>query len=311
MQGRFQALCVAASFAVLSVGLVGASCDKKPAAGPSGPVIVEPPPTGTGDVRSEVPAPKQGSPYPDPTLDSTQQAHYAELAQRLPSPCGKAHSLAVSAQSDPSCKRTPFAARYVKYWLSQDVPPDQVEELYNSRYLTPPVTEFDLHDTPFEGVPNAPVTIVEFFDYGCGHCAHARPELEDLAAEYPSLVVIYFKHFPLSLKTSSVQAAAAAIAAQKQGKFREMHRKLFEAQPAHGKEDIERLAREIGLEMGRFQKDWADPAVREKVMADRAEGDKLGLEGTPSIFINGRPYSDRLSLADFRDWVNEELAVNQ
>ncbi len=309
MTGRLRELCVAATFAVLSVGLAGASCDKKPAAGPSGPVIVEP--EAPADARVEVDAPKQGTPYPDPKLDSEQQAHFAALAEKLPSPCGKAHSLAASAASDPGCRRTPFATRYIKFWLSEDVPPDQVEELYAARFGGPPPPEFDLHDTPFEGVPNAPITIVEFFDYGCGHCAHARPELEDLAAEYPSLVVIYFKHFPLSLKTSSVQAAAAAIAAQRQGKFREMHRKLFEAQPAHSKEDLQRIARDAGLDMARFEKDWNDPAVREKVMSDRAEGDKLGLEGTPSIFVNGRFYSDRLQLSDFRDWVNEELAVNQ
>jgi 2-hydroxychromene-2-carboxylate isomerase len=90
-----------------------------------------------------------------------------------------------------------------------------------------------------------------------------------------------------------------------------MHRKLFEAQPVLSKEDIQRVARDAGLDMARFEKDWNDPGVREQVMDDRAEGDKLGIDGTPSIFVNGRFYSDMLALDEFRDWVNEELAVNQ
>jgi len=234
------------------------------------------------------------------------------LMDKLPSPCGAAHSLKKSL--DAGCKRAPFAKKYVgrlvqKYGASDD----DVNQLYRARYTpsTGPQT-FDLKDTPYEGNPRAPVVIVEFFDYGCPHCREAVAQLDELLLRHPRDIVIYYKQFPLSGHKDSVPAARAAVAAARQGRFRAMHKALFAAQGNQSKEAIAKIAQDLKLDQTKFEKDWNDPAVADKVNADRAEGEKAQLSGTPAIYINGRYYAVPAVLVDeLDDWVAEELAQNR
>src|SRR6185503_19484646 len=158
---------------------------------------------------------------------------------------------------------------------------------------------------------NAPVQIAEFFDYNCPHCRDKEPVLEELVKRYPDQVVVFFKNFPLAGNKESPQAAAAAIAAQRQGKFLAMHRKLFENQGMHDKASLVRYAKEIGLDEKRFQADLADPKVVARVDGDRQEGVKADIKGTPTLYINGRLYTDPVVIELLPSWVDEELAVNR
>ena len=103
-------------------------------------------------------------------------------------------------------------------------------------------------------------------------------------------------------------AHLAAAAAEKQGKFWEFHDKLFASQQELNPDACKRYARELGLDVARFEKDLADPELRKKVDADKAEARSLGLTGTPGFFVNGRFLGGARPFEDFSTLINAELA---
>jgi protein-disulfide isomerase len=138
----------------------------------------------------------------------------------------------------------------------------------------------------------APITIVEFSDFECPFCGMTHPILERVLAENEGRVKLIFMHYPLDGHEHAQPAARAAVAAQSQGKFWEMHDLLFENQRALEAEDIERYAEEIGLDMTRFRADLQSDATQRRVEAQKALGRELDISGTPSIFINGRRFPE-------------------
>src|SRR5262249_49447632 len=135
------------------------------------------------------------------------------------------------------------------------------------------------------GAPMAPVTIVEFSDFQCPFCGAAHPELKRLLREFEGQVKLAFKYFPLSAHERALPAAKAAEAAARQGKFWEMHDLLFEHQRQLEDADLERYATSLGLDLERFKADMASPEVLEKIEADRKEGEKLEIQGTPTMYV--------------------------
>jgi protein-disulfide isomerase len=141
---------------------------------------------------------------------------------------------------------------------------------------------------PVKGAEDALVTIVEFSDFQCPYCGAAHPELTRLLREFDGQVKLVFKYFPLGGHDRAMPAARAAEAAARQGKFWEMHDMLFEHQHELEDADFERYANTLGLDMDKFRSDIVSSEVQARIDADRAEGDKLKLEGTPTIYVNGR-----------------------
>lgn len=244
-------------------------------------------------------------------LSSSKKDRFYKLVGSLASPCGKSHSLRTSLLEDDSCKRAPFAARYLVQMLDDEVEDEDIEEFYGLRYVKQmPVHQFHLDDTvPHHGPADAPVRLVEFFDYGCPACKQFKPLLEEALSEFPNQAALFYKQFPLPSHTHSKGAAQAALAAHKQGKFAEMHSKLFAHAPNHQLSELQRYAAEIGLDMAQYKRDFA--AVLPRVEADIEEGDKADVHGTPSLFINGRQYEGPAHPKYIQMWIEEELAVNQ
>jgi protein-disulfide isomerase len=306
---RMSHLALACSFALLSTGLIGASCSKQKKDG------TDDPDNGAAAKPKGPPAPQEDLPGVKlDELNADAKAIFFSTIDRAESPCGKAHSLRTSIKTDPDCRRAPFAARWLARWAKVGAGEDELLELYKGRYDQKPVGEIPVVDAPYEGVPNAPVVIVEFFDYTCPHCKKMVPVIEDIAAEFPSDVVIYYKFFPLSGPghEQGMPCATAAVAAMKQGKFKQMHRKLFALQDKdQSDEAILAAAKEIGLDMPRFEADWKAEATRKRVEADREAGDKLEIGGTPAIYVNGRNYPPIIDFTELKDWVDEEIAVNR
>ncbi len=144
------------------------------------------------------------------------------------------------------------------------------------------------------GPEKAALTIVEFSDLQCPYCSQFAPILDSLSRAYPKDVRIVYKNFPLSFHPQSRAAAAAAIAAGKQGKFFEFRYKVA----PHFRELKDSVylsvAKELGLDMARFKQDMAlTPEVNKILDEDVALGRKIGVEGTPTIFVNGRLAQDR------------------
>jgi protein-disulfide isomerase len=315
---------VAACFAMLSSLLGGASCTKTSKGDPAPePAPVAPaaagqpapaaPPAATTAAATTPPAKAKQEALPGvdlADLPAEAKEQFFRLTDSAPSPCGKAQSLR-AALKDPTCKRAPFAGKYLKKLAAFGAEDAEVLDFYKKRYQQDATFKFDLARAPYEGQPTAKVKIVEFFDYGCPACKTASPMIEDLVVAYPGQVVVYYMHFPLRAHPQSPSVAAAAIAAQRQNKFRQMHRKLFEIQGAHGDDDIRKVARAVGLDMKRFEADWKSPETKALVDADQKQGNDAKLEGTPQLYVNGRMYSDPVEIDWVKSWIDEELAVNQ
>lgn len=145
----------------------------------------------------------------------------------------------------------------------------------------------DIGKSPILGKADAPVTIIEFSDFQCPYCGRGKDTMKEVAKAYPEQVKIVFKHLPLPFHPQAKPAARASIAAHRQDKFWEMHDKLFENQKNLSDETYMALAKELGLDMEQFKKDFNDPEVAKMVDTDAALAAKLGVQGTPGFFVNG------------------------
>jgi protein-disulfide isomerase len=145
------------------------------------------------------------------------------------------------------------------------------------------------HDNdPSVGPKNAPIVIVEFFDYRCPYCKAANDWLFKQADNRNGQVRVIFKEFPILSEESAV-AARAALAADRQGKYREMHTALMKV-PNFSSESIERAAKSVGLNMDRWKRDMADPRLEEHIARVHREAQEAGIDATPGWFINGQTY---------------------
>jgi len=186
------------------------------------------------------------------------------------------------------CRACAPAARYLTRLVLEGYDKATIEKHFGRRFKAGDKREFSIQAAKVLGSPMAPVTVVEFSDFQCPHCAAANPELHRVVREYEGKVKLVFKHYPLPSHTRAVPAARAAEAAGRQGKFWEMADVLFTRQRALEDADLERYAEQIGLDMERFRADFASEEVAKAVDADRAEGEKAEVEGTPTVYVNGR-----------------------
>ncbi len=157
------------------------------------------------------------------------------------------------------------------------------------------------------GPADAPVTIVEYSDFQCPFCARVQPTLEQIEETYGDRVRRVFKHLPLRIHPDAPGAAAASEAAHRQGKFWEMHDKIFVSQRDLGDATYRRFAEELGLDIARFDEDRASAAVKQRIERDEQEAQRLGVSGTPAFFINGRFLSGAQPFDAFKRVIDEEL----
>jgi len=160
-----------------------------------------------------------------------------------------------------------------------------------------PVFSISTNDQPSLGNANAPVTIVAFTDYQCPSCAAMHPTLERLVTEYGDKVRLVTRDFPLSQHTEALKAAEAAEAAREQGKYWEYIHILLRNQSALTVDKLKGYATELALDRTRFDSALDSGKFSESVQRDVEDGMKLGINGTPTIFINGR----RVSAKSYED----------
>lgn len=143
------------------------------------------------------------------------------------------------------------------------------------------------------GPSNAPVTLVEYGDFDCSHCAAAYPVVHELLRRYRSSLRFVFRHNPRrSAQSRSKLAAYAAEASAAQGQFWPMHDLLFERGAVDTLKELSAYAELLGLDVKRFEVDVHAPSVAERVRDDEVGGLRSGVLGTPTFFINGRHFRD-------------------
>jgi len=167
------------------------------------------------------------------------------------------------------------------------------------------------------GNPNAPVTLEEFGDFQCPSCGSYYPELKKIEAEFGDNLKVIFRELPLlPMHEHALLAAQAAEAAGLQGKFWEMHDKLYENQAKWVEEkDLVPVfvdyAKQIGLNPDQFMKDLNGEAVAARIFQDGKRAHSFGLKGTPSFFVNGKEAKDdQWKPEGLRQMIKDALAAS-
>lgn len=159
---------------------------------------------------------------------------------------------------------------------------------------------------PSDGPADAPLTMVDWSDYACGYCNRAQETLDRLDRIYPGQ--IRWVHRILPLDDDNTIAAEAALAAAAQGRFRPMHARLYAVRGEVDRATVESFAQELGLDMVRFRAELDAGTYRTQIAADVADAAQIGVTGTPTFFLNGRPIHGSQPLKVFADIADQELA---
>lgn len=147
------------------------------------------------------------------------------------------------------------------------------------------------------GDPQAAVTLVEYGDFECPYCGTAYPMLKEVQRRMGKSLRFVFRNFPLAeMHPHALAAAEAAEAAGAQGKFWQMHDTLYEHQEALGLTHLVAYAKKLGLDVARFSKDLEAHTFRERVEEEFRGGIRSGVNGTPTLFVNGTRYDGDLEL---------------
>jgi len=163
-------------------------------------------------------------------------------------------------------------------------------------------------NVPAYGPADAKVTVVEFSDFQCPYCSLAATAVDEVKQKYGDRVRFVFRQFPLSFHKEAHLAAQASLAANAQGKFWEYHDKLFANQKALGREDLEKYAQEVGLDMGEFRKALDEGTYKATVDAELTLGGEVFVEGTPTMFINGERVANATDAAAISTALDKALA---
>jgi protein-disulfide isomerase len=173
-----------------------------------------------------------------------------------------------------------------------------------------------------EGKGTTGVTLVEYGDYQCPFCQQYYGTIKQVQQQYGDKIKFQFRNFPLvSIHQNAFAAARAAEAAALQGKFWEMHDQLYETNDPRGASGwvassspssfFNTYAQQIGLNLDQFKKDYASGKVNDLVNADMAEGNRLGITGTPTFYLDGKQVEISNDPASFEKVINAEIAKKQ
>ena len=166
---------------------------------------------------------------------------------------------------------------------------------------TPRLADPVAADDHVQGKADAVVTLVQYGNYECPYTRLSRHAVHQLRREFPDSLRFVFRHFPLEeIHPHAGAAATAAEAAGAQTDFWTMHEYLFEHQEALEEADLERYAIELGLDAGRFERDRGAPPIARRIDRDLASGDRSGVEGTPTFFVDGVQHGGGYDLESLR-----------
>ena len=255
-----------------------------------------------------------------PSVDFTgltpgQKALALKLLRTHACPCGCGMKMAECRTKDPNCSYSKALAGIVVGSIRKGANEAAVLAAVDAsplmhraapKLLEDPVV-IPIDGAPFIGPKDARVALVEFSDFQCPYCAQAVIKLNAVLKAYPNQVKLIFKQYPLDKHSQAALAAAAALAAHRQGKFWQLHDAMFADRTHLSRKTILAMAGAIGLDTRRFEQDWDSPAVKQALSREQMEGDKAGVEATPTIFVDGQKYNGALDLDVIRPIIEAEL----
>ena len=168
------------------------------------------------------------------------------------------------------------------------------------------VYDLPVGKSAIRGPADAPVMMVEFSDFQCPFCSRAVPLIDQVMQAYPKELKFVYKEFPLPMHPNAMPASKAAVAAQRQGKYWEMHDKLFANQQALQPDNFKQYAQELGLDVAKFEQDMNSPEVQAQIAEDMALARQVGVSGTPTLFVAGKRVQNR-SVEGIKQMVDEAL----
>ena len=167
-------------------------------------------------------------------------------------------------------------------------------------------------DDPSIGSASAPVTLIEFSDFQCPFCQRVAPTLKQVKEKYGDKLRVVWKDFPLTqIHPQAFKAGEAGHCAADQGKFWEYHDRLFANQQALQPTDLKKYATDLGLDANAFNTCLDSSRYGERVRDGVAEGSRLGVNSTPTIYINGRVLSGAQPFETFVTMIDEELSKSK
>jgi protein-disulfide isomerase len=174
--------------------------------------------------------------------------------------------------------------------------------------LEPKRVVVDSSGHPALGSKDAPVTIVEFTDFQCPFCKATEATLKQLHDKYGDKIRVVHMDFPLPFHSHALDAAKAARCANEQGKFWPFHDALFADQSKLAPTDLKATAKTLGMNSTKFNTCFDSAKYDSQIKADQAVGEKVGVDGTPAFFIDGRPLTGAQPAPKFEELINDELA---
>ena len=164
-------------------------------------------------------------------------------------------------------------------------------------------------DDPSEGKADAPVTLVEYSDFQCPFCLRVMPTLKQLRVKYGDKIRVVWKDFPLTqIHPQAFVAAQAGNCAREQGKFWELHDKMFGNQSALQPDALKKYAADAGLDAAKFNQCLDSSKYEARVQDALSAGGRLGITSTPTVFVNGRIVSGAQPIEVFQSVIDDELA---
>ncbi len=256
-----------------------------------------------------------GDKAPDVTLEGVdtsaltprEKREWSSYVSELLAPCQNVPvSVAQCVKEKRACDKCLPAAKYVLKGVRDGQTREQIEKSFKNRFDPARIRNVALDGSPSKGPDNAGITIIEFADFECPYCGVMAPILEKAREARPADVRVVYKFMPLAGHPHGEISARAGIAAIQQGKFWEMHKKLFENQQHLEQSDLDIYAREIGLDLAKFHADMQSKDTTERLQKDRKLADSLEVKGTPTLFINGREFDTH---QDLGEWLSQELGA--
>ena len=259
------------------------------------------------------PAPWWGSLLPDPyiaKLSPEQRREYEYATNELLCPCGDHTEVFAACIEQRSCPEALLAASMMARLLKENVSRNTAEALVAESYGGAPA-EISTQDAPILGDPNAPITLVDFADFQCPFCAKLAVELHKVVLARPQQVRLVYKYFPIPSHPYAYLAAEAAAFAQTKNKFWELHDLLFSRQKSMSREAIVEWATEVGLSATELETALSQSSYSDRVKRDEAEGDRLKVGGTPTLYLNGRIYNEAMTAEAINRAIDEALQAQQ